>query len=191
MDLPIPRERVLEPLEGVSVRDPTFLDILREHYDYNFRALGIVTAVLLVGGFSVVAFGVSGSWAAGILWSLAWLILGWTVGFVFSISRTVEPDRPAQAFEQRVNTNLEQISDWLTKILVGLGLTQLNEIPKRLQEASWQVAEALGSQQQRPFALGLIIYFSVVGFLSGYLMTRLHINNWLLQAEKHRRTKPE
>src|SRR5205085_11890184 len=29
---------------------------------------------------------------------------------------------------QSVNTNLEQISDWLTKILVGVGLTQFGSL---------------------------------------------------------------
>jgi len=36
------------------------------------------------------------------------------------------------------NTNLEQISDWLTKILVGVGLTQLREIPGQVQRLATQ-----------------------------------------------------
>ena len=30
------------------------------------------------------------------------------------------------------NTNLEQISDWLVKILIGVGLTQIGDLPSRL-----------------------------------------------------------
>ena len=32
-------------------------------------------------------------------------------------------------FRINVNTNLEQISDWLTKIIVGLGLVELRNMP--------------------------------------------------------------
>lgn len=146
------------------------------------RTASFLTLALLLGGMGFVAAGVPNR-PAGIVWSLACASIGWLAGFVFSLSRTVQSEARNQSYAQLVNTNLEQISDWLTKILVGLGLTQLNEIPKTLQSAASQVAEAIGGPQQKAFALGLIIYFSVVGFLASYLMTRLYINIWLRQAE--------
>jgi hypothetical protein len=79
-------------------------------------------------------------------------------------------------YQLRVNTNLEQISDWLTKILVGVGLTQLNSLPGKLMRAATFVANGVNSDKPPVvFALALIIYFHVLGFLSGYLCTRLFL----------------
>ena len=64
------------------------------------------------------------------MWALACLADGSLLGIVFGIPRSAsqihftrpEDDRP----EFQANTNMEQISDWLTKILVGAGLVDLN-----------------------------------------------------------------
>jgi hypothetical protein len=114
--------------------------------------------------------------------------LGVTVGFLFGIPRTLQGDHDAASaqttpqsqelrfggYSQRVNTNLEQISDWLTKILVGLTLTQLGNIGTKLGEAAAWIAPGLGSTPHAEvFASALIVYFTVIGFMSGYLLTRL------------------
>jgi len=79
-------------------------------------------------------------------------------------------------YQLRVNTNLEQISDWLTKILVGVGLTQLYKVPGQLMRAASLIATGLGgNQSQETLALAMLIYFPVLGFLSGYLCTRLFL----------------
>lgn len=57
------------------------------------------------------------------------------MGFVFGIPRINTTDavvigRPPRLV--RPNSNLEQISDWLTKILVGVSLTQLLILERRL-----------------------------------------------------------
>ena len=128
---------------------------------------------------------------AGCAWSV-----GALVGFLFGIPRTLSTDAvvaesagettgPAQdpttsrvrdQVHYRVNTNLEQISDWLTKMLVGVGLTQLHTLPGNLRDASAYFAGALGAQaptELSGFVLALLVYFSVVGFMTGYLGTRV------------------
>jgi hypothetical protein len=81
-----------------------------------------------------------------------------------------------------VNTNLEQVSDWLTKILVGVGLTQLHNLSSGLMRAAVFIAQGFGGREsqggtqfQVGIALALLIYFPVLGFLSGYLCTRLFL----------------
>jgi len=115
--------------------------------------------------------------------------VGVMVGFLFGIPRTLQSEQagskadteadaatPQQGYAQRVNTNLEQISDWLTKILVGLGLTQLGNVPARLGEAAAYVASGMPDQRGATvFAGGMIVYFSIVGFIGGYLFTRLFL----------------
>jgi hypothetical protein len=126
---------------------------------------------------------------AALVWAGACLVSGVMVGFLFGIPRTLQSEQagskadteadaatPQQGYAQRVNTNLEQISDWLTKILVGLGLTQLGNVPARLGEAAAYVASGMPDQRGATvFAGGMIVYFSIVGFIGGYLFTRLFL----------------
>jgi hypothetical protein len=74
------------------------------------------------------------------------------------------------------NTNLEQISDWLTKILVGVGLIQIKQIGDKLFTLSGGVAWALNDTSgNHTFALALILFYLVIGFLFSYLWTRLYL----------------
>jgi hypothetical protein len=76
----------------------------------------------------------------------------------------------------QTNTNLEQISDWLTKILVGVGLTEFGNVPSFLMKFANFVGPGLGDfSNSKIFAISLLIYFIILGFLAGYLWTRLFI----------------
>jgi len=129
---------------------------------------------------------------AGCAWSVGALL-----GFLFGIPRTLSTAsleatgaesaedtigaaqdpatvRGRDEVHYRVNTNLEQISDWLTKMLVGVGLTQLHGLPGNLRDASAYFAAALGTPAELSgFVLALLVYFSIVGFMTGYLWTRV------------------
>ncbi len=118
---------------------------------------------------------------AFILWAGAFLASGFLLGFLFGIPRTLQSEQPppgaaSEGYEQRVNTNLEYISDWLTKIIVGLGLVQLGKLPSKLDAAAQYVACGPGNTcEQKVFAGATLVYFAVVGFLAGYLLTRLFL----------------
>jgi hypothetical protein len=84
-----------------------------------------------------------------------------------------------------VNTNLEQVSDWLTKIVVGVTLTQLNSIPTWLKDYAKSLKDNLGGfPNAKAFAAGLLIYYLTVGFMGGYLLTRLYLTKELKEAEE-------
>jgi hypothetical protein len=72
------------------------------------------------------------------------------------------------------NTNLEQISDWLTKILVGVGLVQIGQIGGAINTLADGLAPGLGAYGHAA-AVTLLISFTVTGFLSSYLFTRLRL----------------
>ena len=73
-----------------------------------------------------------------------------------------------------VNTNLQQVSDWLTKILIGVGLVELGQIVTKIQALIAYLRPAFGdSNTASPMALSLITYFAIAGFLLGYLWSRL------------------
>src|SRR5688500_2738159 len=79
-----------------------------------FTALGIA---LLIGG--------------------AFFTAGGLIGFLFGIPKLLQNTAlvPEEVSKKTVivhNDNLVQISDWLTKIIVGVGLTQLTNIPHYL-----------------------------------------------------------
>ncbi len=117
----------------------------------------------------------------GVLVAGASALIGGLTGFLFGIPRTQQGDEATPANEHRPvayrpNTNLEQISDWLTKILVGIGLIQLGRAPEQLG----RLAEALGpgfggGDGAESLALTVVLYFSLIGFLFGYLWTRLFL----------------
>jgi tetratricopeptide (TPR) repeat protein len=110
-------------------------------------------------------------------------------GFLFGIPKVLQGDREAPAtggdggkpkdpkreYGQLVNTNLEQISDWLCKIIVGLGLYELRNIPDWLDNVGIAVAGDLAQPDLRSFAVAMLVYFVALGFISGYLLTRLFL----------------
>jgi len=144
------------------------------------------------GGVAVFAFlSQASSWAeyarmvAGLLMvaGCAWSV-GGLVGFLFGIPRTLslpsgdvaEGALSRDQLQYRVNTNLEQISDWLTKILVGVGLAELHRLPTALRSASDYFAAAIAGRAAADlagFLVALLVYFSVIGFMIGYLGTRV------------------
>jgi len=124
---------------------------------------------------------------------------GTLLGFLFGVPRTVEtetrasekdtiPTPPAEGVhtgagtnnlpQYQVNTNLEQISDWLTKILVGVGLTQLTQLPSQLTRVARYFGSSINpgtSGGSGSFAVTIILSFSVLGFLFGYVATRVFL----------------
>lgn len=84
----------------------------------------------------------------------------------------------------RSNTNLEDISDWLTKILVGVGLTQLGTIGGGLAKLGNALEPALGgAPNSGAFGVALVITFALTGFLGAYLWTRLTLPIAFQRAE--------
>lgn len=125
--------------------------------------------------------------AAGCLFGLAALVSGGLLGFVFGIPRTNTSESPSPPGGQvrlvRQNTNLEQISDWLTKILVGVTLTQLPSIGAAAGRLIDSLARALGDASYSPAVAGaILVYFSVFGFLAGWLLTSLLLPRAIAEA---------
>jgi len=129
----------------------------------------------------------------GIVVASASAMVAWLFGLLFGIPKSnaggggqhsdgqtpVTPPASASqpaAREQtsRPNTNLEDVSDWLTKTLIGVGLTQLTALPHKL----WQYATILdqaslkGQGGGAVFILGLALAGGAGGFWVGYVTTR-------------------
>ena len=120
--------------------------------------------------------------AVGLLAAAAAFASGALLGFLFGIPRFLSQQGPAATPgatggpTYAPNTNLEQISDWLTKILVGVGLVQLGQIGHAISVLGKGVEEGLGNNTHS-IAIMLLVSFSIVGFLSSYLFTRLRLQS--------------
>jgi hypothetical protein len=121
------------------------------------------------------------------------VVLGALLGFVFGIPRTLQhdiapPSNPGITEQDQIgyqiNTNLEQISDWLTKIIIGVGLIELGNIGGWLISFSHSIGEAFGNPLGQAYVLGMLVYFSGSGFLLGYLWTRLSFGLAIKEADK-------
>jgi hypothetical protein len=178
------------PLTPGEILPPTLGEILKK------LSLFFVCGLLIIIVFSCQ----SSSWPQGIsivgvgfLIAGASLFSGMLIGFIFGIPRILSQesyslesdnsegnsegsgnkDKLFQRELYKENSNLDQISDWLTKILVGVGLTQLIRVPAALQQYSVNIEPALGSfSSSGTFGVAILIFSSVDGFLIGYLWTR-------------------
>lgn len=148
---------------------------------------------------------------SAVVTAIACFAIGVGIGFLFGIPRTLQGDNPAGAQPRPVtptdanatasaaasaatngttqmataarvatNTNLEQISDWLTKIIVGLGLVNLPKFPGYLGRLLDKIAPYLNHDEN--LALGIVLGYSVCGFLVSYLLTRLYLAPALVRA---------
>lgn len=152
--------------------------------------------------------------AVGVLVAGAALSGGFLAGFIFGIPRvggkaTAEAAdvsggarasaSDAESNSVTPNSNLVEISDWLTKIIVGVGLVELNSIPGKLGALAYYLgpslrparcdgkaacADYVGTGQAA--GLTIILFYFVIGFLLGYVWTRLYFQRDL-EVEKLRR----
>jgi hypothetical protein len=147
-----------------------------------------------------------------LLWVFASLATGGTAGFLFGIpkagiTQATESDfSPASStragasvedanissgreasLRARPNTNLEEVSDWLTKILVGLTLVNLKDLRDGLKSISAHAASVLRpapTASDVSAATALVVGFALLGFLAVYLYMRLFVQGAIVRADK-------
>jgi hypothetical protein len=125
------------------------------------------------------------------LLAAAFFAVGIFLGFLFQIpqgSRNPPETHPGLDPGQRAylspRTGLDDIADWLTKIIVGVGLTQLLSIPSAMAALGNALNGALGgfpgSSALAPIEA---IFFGISGFFLGYAWTRRSATPMLLEAD--------
>ncbi len=174
----------------------------RSRRDYeDLRKVNTAILPLMALGFiaSIRVVWQAGATGAALLWCFSSLSVGATVGFLFGIPRTGGQRGGAGTGEGAAgagaggggasgaagaagasspNTNLEEVSDWLTKIIVGLTLVNLGPLEERVHAIGRHAAAALHAtptDSDVSSATALVIGFAVVGFLVSYLYTRLFL----------------
>jgi hypothetical protein len=133
---------------------------------------------------------------------------GSLIGFLFGIPRVFQSESASEpassnvasesssggraarlSYQLVVNTHLDDVSDWLTKIAVGVGLVELEKMPGLLYRAASTIATGMvnptDSVSLVPFIMALILYFTTAGFMSGYLTTRMFFQRAFRIADLH------
>lgn len=111
------------------------------------------------------------------------LLGGVLVGFLFAIPKSdsslgnsiSSSEESKGVSKYSLNTNLEDISDWLSKMIVGVGLVQLTSVPGYIKRASLYWSSSVKPGFPAAYTSTLIIFFCLLGFLVGYLWTRLDL----------------
>ena len=153
-----------------------------------------VSISIAIGLLAVIAYLLSkqvGDLSA-FIWSLAFLMCGTGIGFLFGIPRIltndVIPELPADGTGTnpvaksrtgyRPSSHLERISDWLTTLIVGLTLVQWDYVSASFTSISHYIATGLNPAKPEihvSFVSAIMLYFSVNGFLGSYLLTRTYL----------------
>jgi hypothetical protein len=123
-----------------------------------------------------------------LLIAVALFVSGGMLGFLFGIPKMEKTIPVIPATSKRTsnfsdNANLEEISDWLTKIIVGLTLVQFNNIKTMLHDGARSINETLGMTNFNFYVFGyaMIIFYLAAGFLISYFWTR---TNYVYILEK-------
>src|SRR5258708_4871561 len=80
------------------------------------------------------------AFATSFVWTSACWIVGVSFGFLFGFPKAIQnDDATAQKgnvlYRMLINNNLGEISDWLTKIIVGLSLVHVQNLESALSKA--------------------------------------------------------
>lgn len=182
---------------------------VRQGVDYNvamrrlFYMVGVGCLIILIYALKTPAKFLEAT-SVGLMSAGAAVLTGGLLGFLFGVPHTkddeeatsagsrrangeseTERGRPSLKPRYRHNTSLEQISDWLTKIIVGVSLVEIVHI----WETVWVMAKTLGwglggGEGADAFGLALLTYFFVCGIVFGFLWARLYLPMWFQEVDQ-------
>jgi Putative Ig domain len=153
-------------------------------------ALGIP---VLAGAWIVIyAFTTPGSHGTylgvAMLTATAAFLIGCLIGFLFGVPRVVSSGqaRLGQSSEYTPSSNLSEVSDWLTKLLLGAGLVQLTHLGAPIGSLINHIAAALHTTSSYAEAAkvtaGTIVFgYVAIGLLDGYVVTTMWYQRRLAQ----------
>jgi len=154
-------------------------------------AMIVVSIILTVtthdGGAGVTAF----------LLFVAAAAVGAVLGFLFGLPRARVSDLPGSATPTSTfyltNSNLIKVSDWLTTIVIGLGLVNLGKVVPALRSLGHALHDPLGGLAYSGAAgISVLIVGTLAGFVLDYLWTSIRVRELLEEAERqNQQTVPE
>jgi hypothetical protein len=148
--------------------------------------MGIGLASLVVPALAQVT---KGNWpqalaifGVGLFLAGAATAAGSFLGFLFGVPKASPSHSPGHSTPStqetlyEPNTNLEIISDWLTKAIVGVGLVEVRQLITWLDQVGQLAGGAMGgSDMMRVIATSLLIHYLLMGFFQGFLVAYLYL----------------
>lgn len=127
----------------------------------------------------------------GLMVAGAFFIVGVLLGFLFGLRPTGASTNKTLNSPAPPHTNLEEIADWLTKLILGAGLVELTHMGPPIRHFVDFMARGVSPVYLLPagrnspseqyvdpggpsIALAIMSFFSASGLLYGYLWTRYH-----------------
>lgn len=136
----------------------------------------LIQLLRAVGGVALLAF--------------AFGLAGGFLGFLFGIPRRISEDGSAAkangGSDYQLSTNLTQVSDWLTKVIVGVSLVEAKSAYGGFVTISTTAADWLfQGRHGSPAVVGAAIGGgAILGFLFFYLYTQLIVSRLIADAER-------
>lgn len=153
-----------------------------------------LTALFLVAAAATGVVAVMAETLLAIAAAVASFMVGGLLGLIFGIPRYAASaadrevvDNASGIVKYRANTNLEQISDWLTKILVGIGLTQFRSIGQAFVSVAQALGEALTGTESTSATMlagAAMLSSAIPGFIFFYLWSRVYLPEIFRRAEE-------
>jgi hypothetical protein len=154
-------------------------------------AIGFAAVVLNANRWDHWQFGtVARSIGYGVLGAGAFFIGGVLLGYLFGLRPRDDSKSDQSGTRNRPRTNLEEVADWLTKLIIGAGLVSLSNLPNPIGRfvtfmargidppdlpslvAAQYGREGYSDPGSPAIALAMMGFFSASGLLYGYLWTR-------------------
>jgi hypothetical protein len=138
--------------------------------------------------------GALSSIGTGLFMAGAATLIGSILGFLFGVPRKNaelrnghEPDSAQKNLSlYQPNTNLEQISDWLTKIIIGIGLIEIKQIIRFFEDIGVYCCPAFAVHPSGEIiAVSISIHYLLVGFIQGFLLAYLWLPGAFARASKN------
>jgi hypothetical protein len=173
---------------------------------------GLIAAAVVVAALLMLSTG-SGSWAKGIGVGVTLFLLcgaagavGAALGFLFGLPRSRFTDELAGTTPSTTtgsssakhasthylgNSNLIKVSDWLTTIVIGLGLVNLSSLVPALRSLGDALREPLGGAPYSGAAgVSACVTALIGGFLVAYLFTVVRVRQLLEESEDQNEEVP-
>jgi hypothetical protein len=110
---------------------------------------------------------------------------GASIGFLFGMPQAVKANQQDNNDGKSglvLNTHLQEVADWLTKLLLGVGLAQLANLRGALNSLGTYLNQSTGLESG--VAIAIVIYFIAVGFLLGYLWAELYLSTQVARVKR-------
>ncbi|GIE98874.1 PASTA domain-containing protein [Paractinoplanes rishiriensis] len=169
-------------------------------------AIVMLLAMIVVAIFLGSATGAAGAGVTAFLLFVAATAVGAVLGFLFGLPRARVADLtgggetgtdPATGHRASTfyltNSNLIKVSDWLTTIVIGLGLVNLGKVVPALRELAHALHRPLGdAAYSGAVGISVLIVGVLAGFVLTYLWTSIRVRELLEDAERqNQQTVPE